>query len=124
MQERIMTPGQVAEILQIHQFTVLKFIRQGRLKASKLGRVYRIRESDLEDFLEQSSSKSSKTAETVTKVQKKSKNKNKISPNQSESEAEDLPEEETTVQVSRVEKIEPAGASTNVGGEDEYYILQ
>ena len=119
-----MTPGQVAEILQIHQFTVLKFIRQGRLKASKLGRVYRIRESDLEDFLEQSSSKSSKTAETVTKVQKKSKNKNKISPNQSESEAEDLPEEETTVQVSRVEKIEPAGASTNVGGEDEYYILR
>lgn len=120
-----MTPGQVAEILQIHQFTVLKFIRQGKLKASKLGRVYRIRESDLEDFLEQSSSKSSKTPETDPKDQKKSKNKNKISQNQSLSRPQDQTEEPTnSVQVSRVEKVEPAGTSTNVGGEDEYYILQ
>mgnify|MGYP001127051562 CR=1 FL=1 len=54
MQEKLLTPDQVAQILQVHPFTILKFIKQGRLKASKLGRVYRIRESDLENFLNES----------------------------------------------------------------------
>ena len=48
----ILTAEQVAQILQVHQFTVLKFIKQGKLKASKLGRVYRIRRSDVDKFLD------------------------------------------------------------------------
>jgi excisionase family DNA binding protein len=52
MQDRIMTPDQVAEMLQLHPFTILGYIKEGRLRAAKLGRVYRIRESDVTAFLE------------------------------------------------------------------------
>ena len=52
MEEKILTPEQVAQVLQVHPFTVLKFIKQGKLRASKLGRVYRIRESDVAHFLD------------------------------------------------------------------------
>ena len=52
MEEKILTPDQVAQKLQVHPFTVLKFIKQGKLKASKLGRVYRIRGSDVDQFLD------------------------------------------------------------------------
>lgn len=51
MNEKFYTPKQVATILQIHQYTVLKWIREGKLKALKFGRVYRTRESDLQTFL-------------------------------------------------------------------------
>ncbi|MEK7528814.1 MAG: helix-turn-helix domain-containing protein [Patescibacteria group bacterium] len=54
MSEHILTPEQAAKILQIHPFTVLKYIKAGRIKASKLGRVYRIRESAIERFLDES----------------------------------------------------------------------
>lgn len=52
MDEKFFTPEQVADILQVHPYTVLKFIRQGKLKAVKLGRVYRIKQSEVENFLE------------------------------------------------------------------------
>ncbi|MEK7544600.1 MAG: helix-turn-helix domain-containing protein [Patescibacteria group bacterium] len=51
MFEKYYTPKQVGEILQIHQYTVLKWIREGKLKALKFGRVYRSTESDLAEFL-------------------------------------------------------------------------
>lgn len=54
MDEKFFTTEQVANILQVHPFTILKFIKQGRLKGIKLGRVYRIKESDMKDFLEES----------------------------------------------------------------------
>ncbi len=53
MDERFYTPKQVAEILQVHQYTVLKWIREGKLRALKFGRVYRTRESELGVFLGQ-----------------------------------------------------------------------
>jgi excisionase family DNA binding protein len=53
MEETILTVDQVAHIIQVHPFTVLKFIKQGRLKAAKLGRVYRIKRSDVDAFLEE-----------------------------------------------------------------------
>lgn len=59
MDEVILTPEQVAQILQVHPFTVLKFIKQGKLKASKLGRVYRIRRTDVDTFLDQQAAKTS-----------------------------------------------------------------
>jgi excisionase family DNA binding protein len=52
MEETILTVEQVAHVLQVHPFTVLKFIKQGRLKAAKLGRVYRIRRSDVDKFID------------------------------------------------------------------------
>lgn len=53
MNEKFFTTEQVANILQVHPFTILKFIKQGKLKGIKLGRVYRIKESDIKNFLEQ-----------------------------------------------------------------------
>ncbi len=53
--ETIYTTEQVAELLQIHPLTVLKYIKGGRLKSIKLGRVYRIRESELDAFLQKES---------------------------------------------------------------------
>lgn len=50
--DRILTPEQVAELLQLHPFTVLNYIKQGQLRAARLGRVYRIRESAVNAFLE------------------------------------------------------------------------
>jgi len=52
MIENFLTTEQVASLLQVHPFTVLKFIKQGKLKGVKLGRVYRIKENDVRDFLE------------------------------------------------------------------------
>ncbi len=47
-----MTPEEVAEALQLHHLTVLKFIKSKALKSIKLGRIYRVTESDLQSFLE------------------------------------------------------------------------
>ncbi|MFA5947732.1 MAG: helix-turn-helix domain-containing protein [Candidatus Gracilibacteria bacterium] len=60
MIEKFLTTEQVADILQVHPFTILKFLKSGRLKGLKLGRVYRIKESDVHDFLEKSSVKAKK----------------------------------------------------------------
>jgi len=48
---QILTVEDTAKILHLHPFTVLKLIKSGKLKASKIGRVYRIRESAIEDFM-------------------------------------------------------------------------
>ena len=39
-----------AEILDLHPKTVRRFIREGRIKANKVGREWRIRKEDLRDF--------------------------------------------------------------------------
>lgn len=49
--EKFFTTEQVASMLQVHPFTILKFIKQGKLKGIKLGRVYRITENDVREFL-------------------------------------------------------------------------
>ncbi len=52
MNEKLLTPAQVAERLQITERTVYEWIRGGRLPALKLGRLWRIRQDELEAFLE------------------------------------------------------------------------
>lgn len=52
---QFLTAEQVAKTLQIHHLTVLKLIKKRKLKAVKLGRVYRIRSEALEDFLRKNS---------------------------------------------------------------------
>jgi len=54
MSDKFYTPEQIAKELQVHHLTILKFIKIGRLKGIRLGRVYRIRESDFENFLKSS----------------------------------------------------------------------
>lgn len=53
MTENFLTSEQVAKILQVHPFTVLKLIKSKRLQAIKIGRMYRIKETDLKSFTEQ-----------------------------------------------------------------------
>lgn len=52
MGSNLMTPEQAAKVLQVHHLTVLKLIKQKKLRAIRLGRVYRIRESDFDSFLD------------------------------------------------------------------------
>mgnify|MGYP000887107097 CR=1 FL=1 len=56
MVERLLTPEDVATALQLHHLTVLKFIKSKKLKSIKLGRIYRIRPEDFQEFLEAQSS--------------------------------------------------------------------
>jgi len=48
----LLTPEQVAEILQVHILTVYNYIRQGKLGAIRLGRSYRISPDDLDHLIE------------------------------------------------------------------------
>jgi excisionase family DNA binding protein len=50
--QNLLTPEQVAEILQIHVLTVYHYIRQGKLDAIRLGRSYRIVPADLDRLIE------------------------------------------------------------------------
>lgn len=52
MNDPVLTVDDAAKVLHLHPFTVLKLIKAKKLKASKIGRVYRIRESAIEDFLD------------------------------------------------------------------------
>jgi excisionase family DNA binding protein len=48
MSEEVYTVEHAAERLKLHPKTVLRFIRDGRLRATRLGKSYRILRSDLE----------------------------------------------------------------------------
>jgi excisionase family DNA binding protein len=51
---RLLTPSEVAEMLQVTDNTVTAWLREGRLKGLKVGiRAWRIRPSDLQSFLDQ-----------------------------------------------------------------------
>jgi excisionase family DNA binding protein len=47
----VLTPQEVAEYLQLTPDTVYRYIREGKLVASKLGRHYRIPKENVELFL-------------------------------------------------------------------------
>lgn len=53
MENRFYTIDQVAEILDIHHKTVRKFIKEGKLKANKLGKQWRISQMDLDSFTQE-----------------------------------------------------------------------
>ena len=47
----IMTPEQVADLLQVNTETIYRLIRDRKLAASRIGRAYRITSAELEAFL-------------------------------------------------------------------------
>ena len=57
MNEKLLTPEQVAERLQVTERTVYGWLRRGTLPALKLGRLWRVRPEDLEAFLENARAK-------------------------------------------------------------------
>jgi excisionase family DNA binding protein len=50
--EQLLSPEQVAERLQVSEYTAVKWMRQGRIKARKLGKFWRVKPEDLEAFIE------------------------------------------------------------------------
>jgi excisionase family DNA binding protein len=50
MSEELLTVEAAAETLRLHAKTVLRHIREGRLRATKVGKQYRIHRSDLAAF--------------------------------------------------------------------------
>lgn len=51
---KLLTIGEVAEILRVSTRTINRYIEAGRLRASRIGQ-WRIKESDLEKFLKRNS---------------------------------------------------------------------
>jgi len=49
--KEILTPEQVADYLQLNKDTVYRYIREGKIAASRLGRSYRIMKRDIDMFL-------------------------------------------------------------------------
>jgi excisionase family DNA binding protein len=50
--DKLLTPEQVAERLQLSPFTILDYLRTKRLRGVKLDRHWRVREVDLQAFIE------------------------------------------------------------------------
>lgn len=54
MNDKLLTIEETAEILRVSARTIIRYIESGKLKASKIG-VWRIKEADLNKFLEETS---------------------------------------------------------------------
>ena len=54
--DKLLTIEEVADILRVSTKTIVRYIESGKLKASKIG-VWRIKESDVHLFLEETSNK-------------------------------------------------------------------
>lgn len=52
MEDKFYTINQVAEILDMHHKTIRNFITDGKLRASKVGKQWRISDEDLKSFME------------------------------------------------------------------------
>ena len=57
--DKLLTIEEVADILRVSTRTIIRYIESGKLKASKIG-VWRIKESDVHLFLEETSNTKNK----------------------------------------------------------------
>jgi len=53
-EEKYYTIEEVAEMLKVVYMTVYRWVRQGKLKAFRVGKKYMIKKSDIEALIEQS----------------------------------------------------------------------
>ncbi len=53
-QQKLQTPLDVAKRLQVNERTVTQWLRKGQLRGFKIGKEWRVSESDLEAFIEAS----------------------------------------------------------------------
>jgi excisionase family DNA binding protein len=51
--DRLLTVGEVAALMRVSNMTVYRLIKAGQLAAIRVGKNYRIRESDVSAYLEQ-----------------------------------------------------------------------
>ena len=52
--DKLLTPPQVAQRLQVNERTVTQWLRRGHLRGFKIGKEWRVSAHDLDAFLEQS----------------------------------------------------------------------
>lgn len=52
--DKLLTLKETAQILRVSERTIMRYLKSGKLRASKAGQ-WRIKESDLEQFLEKNS---------------------------------------------------------------------
>jgi excisionase family DNA binding protein len=52
--DKLLTPPQVAQRLQVNERTVTQWLRRGHLRGFKIGKEWRVSSRDLDTFLEQS----------------------------------------------------------------------
>ena len=50
-QGRLLTVNEVADLLRVSRMTVYRLIKEGQLKALRVGRSYRLREDDVDEYL-------------------------------------------------------------------------
>jgi excisionase family DNA binding protein len=50
MEDRLLTPDEAAKRLRVTSFTIRKWLRSGELQGIKAGRLWRIKESEIETF--------------------------------------------------------------------------
>lgn len=63
MEEKFYTIDQVANILGMHHKTIRKFIKDGKLKANKVGKQWRVSQEDLNSFMDVKSENEDKSIE-------------------------------------------------------------
>ena len=49
--EKLYTPEQIAQLLQVNVVTVHRWLRDGKLKSVKIGRLWRVSARNLEEFI-------------------------------------------------------------------------
>ncbi len=52
MEKEIMTVSQVAEYLQLSEMTTYKLVQEGKIPGFKIGRHWRVKRDDLDEFIE------------------------------------------------------------------------
>lgn len=60
--DRVMTVKEVAEYLRVHQTTIYRLLRQGRLRAFRVGADWRFRQADIVAWARGQSGKKAETA--------------------------------------------------------------
>ena len=53
-EDKLLTPPQIAQRLQVNERTVIQWLRNGKLRGFKIGKRWRVSSRDLEALLEQS----------------------------------------------------------------------
>jgi excisionase family DNA binding protein len=48
---RLLTVNEVADLLRVSRMTVYRLIKDGQMKAIRVGRNYRLREDDVDEYL-------------------------------------------------------------------------
>jgi len=49
--KKLLRPEEVAELLGVSRRTIVRWLKEGRLKGVRVGRLWRVREEDLDAFL-------------------------------------------------------------------------